>query len=61
VAQALIAKGIAADRINPIDASGATSKFTSNATTSQDEDANRRGNRVVVCEFEHTASTGTAP
>jgi outer membrane protein OmpA-like peptidoglycan-associated protein len=61
VAQALIAKGVAADRINPLVARGSTTAFTSDATKDQDSEANRKGNRTVLCVFEHTASVGSPP
>ena len=52
----LVAAGIAADRIDAPVVSGATSSFTTDAVTAQDEEANRRGNRRVMLTFEHTAS-----
>jgi OOP family OmpA-OmpF porin len=60
-AQVLIAKGVSADRINPLVAEGKTTGFTDDATTNQDREANRRGNRTVLCVFEHTATPGTPP
>ena len=57
VAQLFITKGgLLADRINPLNISGSTEQFTNDAVTDQDTDANRRGNRRVTVEFEHTAS-----
>jgi outer membrane protein OmpA-like peptidoglycan-associated protein len=56
VIDALVAIGVDAGRIDPPTVSGATSSFTSDAVTAQDEEANRRGNRRVMLTFEHTAS-----
>jgi outer membrane protein OmpA-like peptidoglycan-associated protein len=61
VAQAYIAAGVSADRINPIAGKGATTSFTPDAVGDQDREANRQGNRTVVCEYEHTASIGSTP
>src|SRR5215207_2367180 len=44
----LVAAGVDAGRIDAPTVSGATSSFTSDAVTSQDEEANRRGNRRVT-------------
>lgn len=56
VAQALLRKGVAANRINAPRAVGETTDFTKDAKTKQDEEANRRGNRRVTLTFEHTAT-----
>ena len=56
-AKVFIDKGIAATRINPFTIVGATDQFTRDATTNQDKEANRQGNRRVVVEFQHTSST----
>ncbi|MFT4164113.1 MAG: OmpA family protein [Microlunatus sp.] len=53
----LVGAGVDAGRIDAPVVSGATSSFTSDAVTAQDEEANRRGNRRVMLTFEHTAST----
>ena len=52
----LVAHGIDEGRINAPTAVGATTKFTGDATTDQDTEANRRGNRRVTVSFAHTAS-----
>jgi outer membrane protein OmpA-like peptidoglycan-associated protein len=52
----LVTAGVDAGRIDAPTVSGATSSFTSDAVTAQDEEANRRGNRRVMLTFEHTAS-----
>lgn len=56
VAQALLRKGVDAHRINAPRAVGATTSFTTDAKTPQDEEANRRGNRRVTLTFQHTAT-----
>jgi outer membrane protein OmpA-like peptidoglycan-associated protein len=56
IAQALIAEGIAPDRINSLISEGETTAHTSDAVTDQDLDSNRKGNRRVVLSFEHTAT-----
>jgi outer membrane protein OmpA-like peptidoglycan-associated protein len=58
---ALRSKGVAATQIAPISVSsggGETEAFTPDATTDQDRDANRRGNRRVVLTFRHVPGTG---
>lgn len=72
VAQALLARGIAANRINPLQHSGASSAATPDAGTGdiggnaavgadQTREANRQFNRRVVLTFERTATHGPAP
>jgi len=57
VAQLFIRSGaITADKINPFKIIGSTTQFTKDAITSQDNEANRRGNRRVTVEFEHNAT-----
>lgn len=60
IAQALLSKGISADRINPPTANsgGTTSQFTKDARPSRGQglEVNRRGNRRVMLTFEHTAT-----
>jgi outer membrane protein OmpA-like peptidoglycan-associated protein len=51
VIRALRARGVDAARINPPVSRGMTTKFTSDAITPQDKDANRRGNRRVTLTF----------
>jgi outer membrane protein OmpA-like peptidoglycan-associated protein len=54
VAGGLRDRGIPQSQINNITiGSGETDVFTEDATTDQDRDANRRGNRRVVLTFEH--------
>ena len=62
VEKALTAKGIPASQLEGIIVgAGATEDFTPDATTDQDKDANRRGNRRVVATFTHVpAATGGA-
>jgi outer membrane protein OmpA-like peptidoglycan-associated protein len=67
MAQALLDKGVAADRIQPLGleaSSGATDQFTTDAVDNtpagQDREANRRGNRRVTLTFIHTASSAPA-
>lgn len=63
VRAALVAAGIAGDRINvttPADVIGATTDQTTDAVTPQAGDPNRRGNRSVVVTFERTASPAPA-
>jgi len=57
---ALRAKGVAAAQINAIASQDATEEFTPDATTNQDNEANRRGNRRVVLTFERPAGGGGA-
>jgi outer membrane protein OmpA-like peptidoglycan-associated protein len=54
IAQALRARGIDNARIDVQTPGGATTEHTLDATTSQDSDANRRGNRVVTLTFVRT-------
>ncbi len=54
---ALVARGVAATRINAPTSGGSTTSFTPDAGTPQDAEANRRGNRRVACTFVHSAST----
>ncbi len=57
VRAALLAQGIPEAQIQPITiGGGATTDFTQDATTDQDSDANRRGNRRVVLTFEYIAA-----
>ncbi|HYP40170.1 MAG TPA: OmpA family protein [Chloroflexia bacterium] len=51
IAQALRGRGIDNARIDVQAPGGATAEHTQDATTSQDSDANRRGNRVVTLTF----------
>lgn len=54
VEKELTAKGIPASQLEGIIVgAGATEDFTPDATTDQDKDANRRGNRRVVATFSH--------
>ncbi len=53
VEAALLAKGIPAAQVSGSRRSGATERFTPDAITDQDLDANRRGNRRVVLTFRH--------
>lgn len=58
---ALRAKGVPASQISAIImGAGATEDFTPDATTDQDLEANRRGNRRVVLSFEHVPAAGGA-
>jgi len=57
VARALIKSGVAEDRIDLPPPGGTTTAFSSDATTDQDREANRRANRRVVIRFDRTAST----
>ncbi|HSR24337.1 MAG TPA: OmpA family protein, partial [Candidatus Eisenbacteria bacterium] len=61
VVAALVAKGVPADSIDLQPPGGATEAFSSDATTSQDREANRRANRRVTIVFNRTASTPTGP
>jgi outer membrane protein OmpA-like peptidoglycan-associated protein len=62
VRNALLAEGIPAAQINPVTAgSGATTGFTPDATTDQDDEANRRGNRRVVLTFQDTSPAPASP
>ncbi len=61
VAQGFTAKGIAGNRIKGIGVVGATENFTKDATTNQDQEANRRGNRRVVVSFARTVSPSGHP
>lgn len=56
VAQGLIRKGVQAGRIQTRASAGASTGFTKDATTGQDKEANRRGNRRVTLTFLHTAT-----
>ena len=59
VGAALRTKGVPESQIEGITVgAGATEDFTPDATTNQDEEANRRGNRRVVLTFRHTGSPG---
>jgi outer membrane protein OmpA-like peptidoglycan-associated protein len=51
VSAALLARGVPAAQIRGSQRSGATERFTPDAVTDQDLDANRRGNRRVVLSF----------
>ena len=54
---ALRARGVPDTQISGIViGSGATERFTPDATTDQDREANRRGNRRVVLTFSHTGA-----
>ncbi|MBN3959538.1 DUF4157 domain-containing protein [Nostoc sp. NMS8] len=54
VGAALRAKGVAETQISAVTiGSGSTEDFTPDATTNQDKEANRRGNRRVVLSFQH--------
>ncbi|MBG1242515.1 eCIS core domain-containing protein [Nostoc sp. NZL] len=63
VGAALRAKGVAEAQISAVTiGSGSTEDFTPDATTNQDTEANRRGNRRVVLSFEHVpAAVPAAP
>ncbi|MFN6564597.1 MAG: DUF4157 domain-containing protein [Nostoc sp. ChiSLP01] len=61
VADALRAKGVPEAQISPVTiGSGATEDFTPDATTNQDAEANRRGNRRVVLSFKHVPAAPAA-
>jgi outer membrane protein OmpA-like peptidoglycan-associated protein len=53
----LVTRGVDKLRFDAPVATGATSSFTTDAVTAQDEEANRRGNRRVMLTFERTVST----
>lgn len=53
---ALVSLGVDASRIDAPVVTGITSSFTADAITSQDTEANRRGNRRVMLTFAHTVS-----
>ncbi|MFW9261092.1 eCIS core domain-containing protein [Nostoc sp. CALU 546] len=62
VGAALRAKGVAEAQISAVTiGSGATEDFTPDATTNQDTEANRRGNRRVVLNFRHVPAAPAAP
>ncbi|ODG97272.1 hypothetical protein A4S05_14305 [Nostoc sp. KVJ20] len=62
VGAALRAKGVAEAQISAVTiGSGATEDFTPDATTNQDTEANRRGNRRVVLNFRHVPAAAPAP
>ncbi|MCW5317441.1 DUF4157 domain-containing protein [Nostoc sp. KVJ3] len=61
VGAALRAKGVAEAQISAVTiGSGSTEDFTPDATTNQDTEANRRGNRRVVLSFEHVPAAAPA-
>ncbi|MEH2202445.1 eCIS core domain-containing protein [Nostoc sp.] len=61
VGAALRAKGVAEAQISAVTiGSGSTEDFTPDATTNQDKEANRRGNRRVVLSFEHVPAAAPA-
>ncbi|MBT9316647.1 eCIS core domain-containing protein [Leptothoe spongobia] len=59
VTDALRDKGVPESQIEGITiGQGATTDYTPDATTDQDSEANRRGNRRVVLTFEHVPASG---
>ncbi|MEH1820915.1 MAG: DUF4157 domain-containing protein [Nostoc sp.] len=61
VGAALRAKGVAETQISAVTiGSGSTEDFTPDATTNQDKEANRRGNRRVVLSFQHVPAAAPA-
>ncbi|MBX9256701.1 DUF4157 domain-containing protein [Desmonostoc muscorum CCALA 125] len=61
VGDALRAKGVPEAQISAVTiGSGATEDFTPDATTNQDAEANRRGNRRVVLSFKHEPAAAPA-
>ncbi|QLE51919.1 DUF4157 domain-containing protein [Nostoc sp. C057] len=61
VGAALRAKGVAEAQISAVTiGSGSTEDFTPDATTNQDTEANRRGNRRVVLSFQHVPAAAPA-
>ena len=61
VGAALRTKGVAEAQISAVTiGSGSTQDFTPDATTNQDREANRRGNRRVVLSFQHVPAAAPA-
>ncbi|MEH2150027.1 eCIS core domain-containing protein [Nostoc sp.] len=61
VGAALRTKGVAEAQISAVTiGSGSTEDFTPDATTNQDREANRRGNRRVVLSFQHVPAAAPA-